>query len=265
MAIKAQLLEAHVELTASIRAAETWEHSYTESPATFKRLVREEARLQAAANDYLLGLRDRAERLVNWHEVELRPLEADVIPPKDSDLFRVEIALLSSVLSDHVIELVTIGAQAGEDIYKRPLGFTSLTEAVLSVADKRIADMVSQISTGTRNQIRRAIKRSIKNGESRGQALERIQKMIASPVRAEMIAQTESVNAYQAGLDVFGEESGVKSWTWDSLSGACELCAPLHGVTKKVGQLFTLGNGVKVARPAAHTRCRCGRIANYDK
>lgn len=260
---RARLLNAHIELTAAIRASERWEKSYTDSPATFKRLLREEARLQAAANDYLLGLRDRARTLVNWNEVELRPLHASAVPPESDDRWKVEIALLSSYMYDHIVELVTIGAQAGEGIYNRPVGFENLTEAVVKVADKQTAALVKDVTGATRRHIQRSIKRSVANGEDVEATIARIQQKIASPVRAEMIAQTESVNAYQAGLDAFGEETGVKSWTWDSLIGACKLCAPLDGVTKKVGQAFTLPSGVKVFRPAAHTRCRCGRIANY--
>lgn len=258
-----RLLDAHAVLTAAIRASETWEKSYTDSPATFKRLVRQEAALQASANAYLLGLAERAPGFVNWSEVELKPLMASAVPPASDEVWKAELAYLTAMLGDHMTELFTIGANAGEYLYDRPLGITSLDEAILKSAQTLTAEKVSQINDSTRRKMQLAIKQSIKNGEDATAAIARIQRLVANPVRAEMIAQTESVNAYQGGLDTFGEQSGVKSWTWDALSGACLLCAPLDGKTNKVGVPFMLPNGSEVYRPAAHTRCRCGRIANY--
>lgn len=265
MTNRSRLLEAHAELTAAIRASETWEHSYTDSPATFKRLVREEAKLQASANGYLLGLSERVPSLVNWPEVPLAPITASVIPPQSDEVWRQELALLTASIAPHIVELMVIGGTAGELLYSRVVNFTPLNEAVLKAADSMTANLVTQVNDTTRRYIQRAIKQSIASGEDTPTTVARIRKLVANPVRAEMIAQTESVNAYQAGLDLFGEETGVKSWTWDALSGACQLCAPLDGVTVKVGRPFILPNGNEVFRPAAHTRCRCGRIANYDK
>lgn len=258
-----RLLSAHAELTAAIRASETWEKSYSDSPATFKRLLREEARLQASANEYLLGLSDRVPFIVNWNEARLKPLAASAVPPDGDEIWRAELAYMTALVGPHLLELLVIGGNAGEFLYTRPIGINPLYDAIIKAADSQTATLVSQVTETTRQRIRTAIKQSIAAGEDVTASIERIRKLVANPVRAEMIAQTESVNAYQAGLDIFGDETGVKSWTWDALSGACQLCAPLDGVTKKVGQLFTLGNGKQVARPAAHTRCRCGRIANY--
>lgn len=263
MANRQQLLKAHIELTAAIRASEPWEESYTKSPKTFKRLVRHEARLQAAANEYLLELRERAPQLVNWSEAGLQPLQAAAVPPASDEAWKKEAAYLTVAIGDHIVELLLDGANAGEDLYSVPLGYDSLHEAVVEAAGKLTAERVTLINQSTRRKIQLAIKQSIARGEDVSAAWARVQQHVSNPVRAEMIAQTESVNAYQAGLDLFGEQSGVKSWTWDALMGACELCAPLDGVTRKVGQMFTLGNGDEVARPAAHPRCRCGRIANY--
>jgi hypothetical protein len=263
MPTRAGLLDAHAVLTAAIRASEAWEKSYTDSPATFKRLLREEAKLQASVLDYLSGLSERAPRLVNWSEVQLRPMTASQVPPADDKAWTEEQARLLAAIYPSLIELMVVGANAGEDIYGVPLSITTLDEAIIKGADRYTAGLVKDVTDTTRRKIQLAIKQAIKQGENATATIERIRKLVASPVRAEMIAQTESVNAYQSGLDIFGEASGVKSWTWDALLGACKLCAPLDGVTKVVGKPFVLGNGKEVMRPAAHTRCRCGRIANY--
>lgn len=264
MTTRAQLLDAHEELTVALRASETWEESYKRSPRTLKRLVRAEARLQRAANEYLLGLRDRVADLVNWNEVRPK-LRASDVPLESSAIFENERVLLTAAVGDDILELVVIGAQAGEDIYLRPIGITTLSDQVLQTAQTHTAELVSQVTKTTRRQIQRAIKQSIANGENAVDMTGRILQYISNPVRAEMIAQTESVNAYQGGLDVFGHESGAISSTWDALSGACKLCAPIDDVTVALGEMFVLPNGHEVQRPAAHTRCRCGRYLNYPE
>lgn len=259
------LLKAHAALTAAIRSGEEWEASYKASPATFKRLLAGEADLQAASTDYLAGLASRVPTIVNWSEAGLKPLQAAAVPGASDEQWKREEQALQAALGDLLLALMVIGGNAGEDIYNVPLGITTLDEAFLAGADRYTASLVSGVTNTTRRQIQVAIKRSVAQGEDIAASIERIRALVASPVRAEMIAQTEAVNAYQSGLDLFGEKSGVKSWDWEALLGACKLCAPLNGVNKKVGELFTLGNGKQVKRPPGHVKCRCGRIANYDK
>lgn len=262
MPTRTGLLDAHAKLTVAVRASESWAPGYLKTPAAFHRLLDQEAQLHASVLDYLTGLAQRVPRLVNWTDTGLT---AAAIDPQDSAVWEAERAAFAAAVSSYLAAIYVIGANAGEIAYNRPLGITTLDEAILYAADHHTADLVSQVTKTTRRLIQRAIKRSVTNGENVDQTIDRIRKLIASPIRAEMIAQTESVNAYQGGLDVFGEKSAVKSWTWECLPGACELCAPLDGVTKKVGEEFTLGNGDTVSRPPSHVRCRCGRIANYDK
>ncbi|AZZ51420.1 phage minor head protein [Rathayibacter festucae] len=265
MSRQARLLSAHAHLTAAIRESEPWEASYKASPATFKRLVREEALLQADVNGYLLGLSGRIPQIVNWAEVQFRTVQASAVPPESDELWTVEIALLTAAIQDHLVELAVIGANAGEEIYLRPLGFSTLSESIQRAAGKYTAELVKDITSTTRRYIQQSIQSSIAQGENLEQMTARIRARVANPKRAEMIAQTESVNAYQRGIEDFAVQSGAESSTWDALLGACLLCRPLHGVTKPLGELFTLGNGAEVARPPGHPRCRCGRIINYPK
>lgn len=263
MTTRARLLDAHAELTASIRASEAWEKTYTDSPATFKRLVREEGRLQASATDYLLGLSDRVPNIVNWSEVALKPIQASAVPPQSDEVWKQEMALLTAAVSAHLVELAVIGANAGEYIYDTPLGITSLDDFILQAADRQTAELVTQVNDTTRRGIQKAIKQSIANGEDVTASITRIRKLVANPVRAEMIAQTESVNAYNRGLLGFLKESGAKTKTWEALLGACKLCSPLHGKTIPLDEHFVLPNGTQVMQPAGHTRCRCGIYGRY--
>ncbi|MCJ1699943.1 hypothetical protein MT356_09430 [Rathayibacter festucae] len=263
MSRQARLLSAHAHLTAAIREGEQWEASYKASPATFKRLIREEAALQADVNGYLLGLSERIPQIVNLFEVEPRSVQADAVPPESDDVWKIEIALLTAAVRDHLVELAVIGANAGEEIYLRPLGFNTLSESIQKAADKYTAGLVSGITKTTRRYIQQSIRTSIAQGEDLDAMVARIRLRVSNPIRAEMIAQTESVSAYQRGMEDFAVSSGAESSTWDALLGACQLCRPLNGVTKPLGELFTLGNGAEVSMPPGHTRCRCGRIINY--
>lgn len=263
MATQRELLDAHAKLTRTIRASEVWEKSYKDSPETFQRLLREEAALQASALAYLSGLGTRAAQVVNWTEVPLKPLMASAVPPASDPFWIDEQTRMTVWVADHMLELMVIGGQAGEFLYNRIANINNLDADVLLAAERHTAKLVSGVTNTTRTLIQRAIKQSIAKGENAGQATQRIMKLVGNPIRAEMIAQTESVNAYQQGLEIFGQKTGVKSYTWDALLGACELCAPLDGKTMKRGEMFTLGNGTQVLSPPGHVRCRCGRIANY--
>ena len=263
MTTRKQLLEAHADLTATILASEEWEPSYHRAPKQLKRLIQTEAELQASLTDYLAGLSTRVEGLVVWSEVQLHPITASTTPPLSDERWKAERALLNAAVSGYLLELVTIGAEAGEVIYAIPLGLGPLDEAVMKAAGQQTARLVKDVTKTTRKLISSAIEQSIAQGEDIAATLERIQSIVANPVRAELIARTESVFAYQGGLETFAAESGAKSSTWDALSGACQLCAPLDGKTVKIGEAFVLGNGATVIHPPGHPRCRCGRILNY--
>ena len=265
MADTRRLLDAHAQLTAAIRASEPWEASYKQSRSAFRRLIAEEAALQSAANEYLVGLSERVPGIVNWSEVPLKQLQASAVPPQNDETWKNELAFLTALLAPHILELFTIGANAGEEAYGIPLGITSYDEAIINAADKYTAALVSQVTATTRRYIQQAIKQSIVAGEDATQTIERIRRRVSNPVRAEMIAQTESVNAYQTGLDHFAVQSGAISSTWEALLGACRLCAPLDGVTKPIGEAFELANGDLKLRPPGHVRCRCGRYLNYPE
>lgn len=265
MTDRSKLLKVHVELTAHLRASDTWEKSYKADKDTFKRLVREEAELQASALGYFLGLAERARELVDWSDSEVTKLMASAVPGKNSELWKREQQLLTNAIHQNVLNLMVIGGQAGESIYNRPIGLNTLTDYILDAADNHTAQLVSGVTDTTRGYIQTAIRQTIDRGEDSSWALARIQELIASPVRAEMIAQTESVNAYQIGLKNFANQTGAVSKTWDALSGACDYCAPMDGVEVDIDQDFEFEDGSEIDSAPAHPRCRCGLIYNYPK
>ncbi|MFC8008947.1 hypothetical protein [Streptomyces cinereoruber] len=265
MATRAALLDLREQLRASILASEDWQQSYRDDPKTFKALVAGEARLETAAAEYLVGLSQRAPRYVDWSRLP-RPVQADAGPVlNNSDpVWKEEEKLLTAAVLSIVTELVATGAIAGESLYGIPMGFSTLDEAVLVAARTQVAQLVSNVTATSRDLIRESIQQSIAAGEDLATAQARLMTVINNPVRAELIAHTESVNAYQTGLKNFGKVTGAVSKTWDGLAGACKICGPMIGKTIPIDDFFQLSNGNEVDHPSAHPRCRCGLIYNYE-
>ncbi|WP_368679957.1 hypothetical protein R1X32_01045 (plasmid) [Rhodococcus opacus] len=109
---------------------------------------------------------------------------------------------------DALTALIAMGGHFGELELGIDLGITTLSESVLIAARQQTAELVSQVTDTNRKLIREAINQSIARGEEVNASIARIKKVINNPVRAEMIAQTESVNAYQTGLRNFATETG---------------------------------------------------------
>lgn len=264
MATRDGLLKVRARAGALIRASEKWEQSYTKDRKTFRALIdKEQALEQAIAEHFYKFADDRTVYVVNWAEVQNRiQAAADVVPPRSDDIWNLEVQLLTAAIEDDVIDLITIGGQAGESVYESPLGISRISKAVQDAARKHVAQLVSGVTDTTRDLVRQAVKRSIAAGENLDAMTANVREVISNPVRAELIARTESVNSYQLGLEVFGQESGAVSRTWEARLNACVVCSPLDGVTKPVGEPFDTSVG-PVLRPAVHPRCRCGLIYNY--
>lgn len=269
MATRAELLRVREELHVAIHAAEEWQDSYKANPDTFRSLLTLEARLETATGEYLHELAGRAPRYVDWSKLP-EPVKADNGPVMNNDdpVWREEMALLTAAVIDIITALVATGAVAGEALYGYPAGYAALEyatldEAIMDAARKHTAQLVSNVTDTTRNLIRQSVAKSIAMGEDVHQARLRILEVIDNPIRAELIAQTEPVNAYQTGLKHYASQTGAKTKTWDGLSGACQVCSPLIGKTIPIDELFVLGNGRELDRPAGHPRCRCSLIYDY--
>ncbi|MFN3008607.1 phage minor head protein [Mycolicibacterium wolinskyi] len=254
------LLEARAELTQGIRASEEWTPSYRRHPETFKALLRYEAQLDGQVAEYLAGLAERAPQYVDWTLVP-EPIKAASSPlaNKDDAVWAGEAIDLTNAVIDALTMLTVTGAQFGELEYGITLGVDSLTDWILTAAREHTAGLVSQVTDTNRKLIQEAIKRGIALGENRDAMVARIRKVINNPVRAEMIAQTESVNAYQSGLMNFGLETGAKRKVYEALAGACQICAPLDGETVAITKTFSNG----VDHPPSHPRCRCSSFLEY--
>jgi hypothetical protein len=263
---RTKLLEARHYIHIGVRASEEWQPSYKRNRSTFRALLGHEAELENAVSEYLYEASERAPQYVDWSQMPAAVrATAGPVDNNDSEAWRIEAALLADAVTDSIIELVATGAHAGELTYGIETGVSTLSEEVLKAAREQVATLVSQVTDTTRNLIRESVAQSIDRGEDVTKAIERLKKVVNNPVRAELIARTESVNSYQTGLANFARQTGAISKTWECLVGACALCRPLDGVTIPIDDKFVLANGREVDRPSGHVRCRCGTIWNYPE
>lgn len=260
MATRAQLLDLHESLTQAVLAAEDWLPSYKANPETFRELVRLESALERLVAEYLHGLAGRAAEFVDWSV-----LKASGAPNADDDVWEEERRLLTIAVLQTINELTAVGVLAGESTYAIPVDFDSLYDAIMQSARKQTATLVRGATDTSRNLIRESVAQSIALGEDAHAATIRLMNVIDNPIRAETIAQTEPVNAYQKGYNLYAKKTGAISKEWDGLAGACQICSPLIGKTVGIDELFVLANGQEVEHPAGHPRCRCSIIYNYPE
>lgn len=261
---RAKLLEARHYLNIGVRASEAWQPSYTRNRKTFKALLAQEAELENQVSEYLYQASERAPSYVDWKRMPA-PVKATAGPVVNIDdpAWEYEQTLLTRAIIDAITELIATGGQAGELTYGIDIGMSTLHEDVMTAARTQVAQLVSQVTNTTRDLIRKSIAQSIDAGEDVNASIERLKNVVNNPVRAELIARTESVNSYQTGLATFARKTGAERKQWECLVGACVICEPLNGVTIDIDELFALGNGTRVDRPTAHVRCRCGMVYLY--
>lgn len=265
MATRNELLKAREDLHVHIHAAEEWQESYKASPLTFAELLRLEAALETATGEYLYELSTRALTYVDWSRLP-DPILADAGPVINNDdpAWKEERVLLTAALLPLITDLLVVGAQAGEDIYKLPAGLLPLDEAIMKAAREYVGQLVSKVTETTRKLIRESVATSIAMGEDLEASKARILKIINNPVRAEMIAHTEAVNAYQMGLFNYAKATGAKGKTWDGLIGACAICtSAIKQGRIEIDEYFQLSDGRQVLMPSAHPYERCGIIYDY--
>lgn len=257
----AELEAAAEHLTAVIAAAEPWHESYSKDPETHAKLIKKEAQMETLMRTYFRELAsDRITKVIDWFAYG-RLKAYDVRVTINNDGFDAEEGILLSTLHDPILASITLGAQAGEAVYETPLGLSEASKSIQSAARTHTAQLVKGIDATTRDRIQQSIKTSVELGEDQNAAVARVQNVISDPKRAATIARTEAVSAYIKGGQTFAVKAGAVSKTWQSVGGACAICAPLDGVTVAMDADYPggdIGSG-----PPAHPNCRCGEVYNF--
>lgn len=275
---KIQATEDQIEANARIIiAAERWSKEYKKDLTTHSKIIRIEARMERTLRKFFREMADRAPGYVNWYayETKLRQLQAaedfSVEVIVDDKAFSGENDAFVGVFFKEVEDSVSTGAAAGQNIYARNIGISSVDEMVQMVSKERIAYLVGKrldrdgiivdnpnakyrVTDKTRNSVRQSISTSLSLGEDQKAAVERLRKTVADPARAELIAQTEAVNGYQGGMYGYAKAAGAVAKEWQNL-GATDFCKTnTDAGIIPIDDKFPSGH----QQPSAHPRCRCG-------
>jgi hypothetical protein len=261
-------------ILATSPSGEDWVKQYGKDPQTHAKIIKIETSMQRSLRDYFKGLSDRAVRYVNWYAYASRVQAADDFSVDvliNDGALDDEDGLIMKVMYDPVLQGIYTGALAGEVIYNRPVGTTPTSDFVQQAARSRVAELVGKkldkktglivdnpkseyrITDTTRNEIRQSIATSLGLGETYQQAISRMQDIIENDARAEMIAATESVNAYQKGLVEFGNQSGATAKEWISSNPNDECGDNDDAGIIDYNDTFPSGDD----EPPAHPNCRC--------
>jgi hypothetical protein len=261
---------------------EPWSDEYKKDPETFAKLLKAEAKIQRVMLQFFKDQSDRAPQYVNWNFYRTTLERLKRVQADTTDDFQVEVivqdlpdsedGLVMQALYNPLATAVIAGVQAGEAIYLIPLDEVATSKAIDQAAKRQIAQLVGKkidqsgnivdnpsakyrINDVTRQKIRDSIRLSLSLGEDQEAATTRLRDVIRNPRRAELVAQTESVNGYQGGMFNYANTTGAVGKEWQSLLGACLLC---EGNTAAgiIGINDTFPSGHKT--PSAHPRDRCG-------
>jgi hypothetical protein len=274
-----------IKLTALISASEDWSSEYAKDPVTHAKLLRSEARLQVELTKYFRDIAADIVKYIHWQGYlnqlpqkldEQKPnYNVDVIV-QDVPTDRYDGTFIKVVFQEMAI-LTAIGSTAGENIYRVPLGIQSTDAIIQQLTTEHVASLVGKkvlkdgsivdnpkatyrISDKTRTDIAQSIKTSLNLGEDIQAATMRLQKTIANPVRSKIIAQTESVNAYQGGLFEFAKQSGAVGKESQDVGAVdnCRTYAEMGPVP-----LDYLYDDTYL-KPTYHVRCRCSLRLVYQ-
>lgn len=282
--LRSQVDDEIEQLDIIIKASEDWSKSYQKDPKTHAKLIKNEAKMARALRGWLDDTAKSAVKSIDWKEydrlknaVTATQIKAavNVKTIVTGTLFDDSDSVFMSIAFDYIATSTLLGGQAGESIYDVALGLTSTSDIIQSLTTNRIARLVGKvvddngnivdnpnadyrISDVIRDQIKSSIQTSIDLGENRDDASSRLVDLIGNPDRADMIAQTESVNAYSSGLLGFGQESGATGKEWQDV-GADDVCATNSDNSPiAIDDSFEDVDGSPIDGPVAHPNCRCG-------
>lgn len=268
-----------VKLTAMLLTAEDWSDEYRKSPKQYAELIKNEAKMQVILTKFFAGMGRSASDFVNWDQYNYQvQLDYDVnVIVNDRQIDEWDDKFIKVTLKV-VEDLVITGALAGQEIYSIPFGISSANAIMQRLGVSQVARLVGRkvlddgsivknpdakynILSTVRKDIAQSVKTSLGIGETVQEATQRIRGVISDITRAELIARTESVNAYQAGLTEFGRQSGAVGKEWTS-SGAKDVCLEYE----RLGPVeYEYQYGGRLDGPAAHPNCRCSRRFIYQE
>lgn len=141
-----------------------------------------------------------------------------------------------------------------------------LNQEALDFVRNYAFDLVSNLDETTLLELQRIFTAWVESGEPLSALQEQVETLFKSPVRAEMIAQTESTRLYNEGNNKRWAASGVEKVTYRSVrdNRVSDVCKQLDGKVGTIEQGFYSKILNKFVRPPSHVRCRSYTIPNLD-
>lgn len=277
-----------VRLTAQLAATEQWPEIYSRTPEQHAQLLKQEAELQLILTKFFKNMQQKADTFVNWDQYHAQLARSHNHLSRDSLDYNVQVIVNDQQIDDNsgnfvkltlttVHNIMDTAQVASALLYKRPelaSGSAALqalsTNQVAKLVGKKVQDDGSIIENPNkeydvldtvRNDIAQAVKTSLGLGETTPEATARIAQILQPVKRAELIAQTESVNAYSASVLNFGIQTKAVGKEWVT-AGATDICATYAALSPvPIGDDFAPG----VSGPTAHPRCRCALRLIYQQ
>jgi hypothetical protein len=248
----------YIETGMLISAAEGYPKQYRRAPKQYSQLLRAEQKFGLSLRQYFQGLPTRLVKKVNWQQYQSEVMAYDIEVDFNAQDWQSEQDLLLLASYPSMLDAATAGANAADVIY----GTGELpTDAYIqqAVADHALK-LVKGLTDTTKADVQRSIETSLKLHETYDDAASRLNDVLDSEYRAEMISRTETVRAYQRGVLDYGINSGAVSKTWQVSSNPCNICEPMIDQTVLINEAFSGGEDA----PPQHPSCRCGIMLNYQ-
>lgn len=266
-----------------VKAAEDWSKLYSKDADTHTALIKNEAKMQRLIRAFFKDQAANAYSFVNWNQYSGAIQAYDINTVVNDEAVDSINGAFVNIIFDPLATATAIGTQAFESIYGLPFGLQSTNSIVQELALSQVAGLVGmritkdgqmipnpnaayRISDSVRSDIRQSLHSSISLGETISEATDRLTLTLGDPSRAELIAQTETVNAYQGGLMKSGEDSGAVGKQWQD-NDAVDVCAEYSAVGANDDGIVAFDydyDGSGLQAPVAHPRCRCGMRLIYQ-
>ena len=285
-------IDHELELTTrGVLATEDWAEGYSKAPKQHAQLIKNTAKLHRQVLVYFRDLANEASSFVDWYAYARAVIEQknalkasanvqayDVKVVVNNDAVNQSDQTFIKLVFDTLASTIALGADSMDEEFSIPVGLSSTSAIVQDLTSDQLANLVGMkvdkttglitpnanpaysIDETTRSKIANSIKTSIQLGENQQQAVERLMKVIADPVRADMIARTETVRAYAEGRAAYAKQSNAVAKHWYD-SNAIDECAD-----NTAEGWIPAGDDFESGDPnePAHPNCKCITLYSYD-
>lgn len=241
-------------------SGEAWHISYKSNRESFDLLSKQQAKLKQIVHTYFMGQANRVNQLVHLHLIVAAD-KPNVDRYINTELWDKENKSFANALADGIFPIFTNGARTQATAFKALTPITAASSPYNAPSQQFLTNytlqLASDLNDTTQASIKSAIQTSLALGESRDELANRIDDIINNPYRSTMIAQTESVRAFNSGRLAVAKDMGYGFKTWEAVPDACPYCDDLDGTSISVDDTFESDLG-DVDQPPLHPNCRCG-------